>query len=247
MLKLPKEMTLEPLKKLLAVNPFLDQDMALVVLVGLYDAGVNFQLLPTPNLMKVTGENFSVVLSLKSTSENAAKVYAHLAELFAMNSFKPKSETAPVTAATLTSDSLDKVKVIFNSFPKTVTATEVFTVPVILRDAVKVGQKVFGTSANSFYVCVARTARVKIAARLVNDTVSVRAECVSPHPEDIEALEKAGLTGKKNYSSLHVNSAGVSPARILGAILFDTGLDFEEIANGAVISKICTSKPETSF
>jgi hypothetical protein len=102
-----------------------------------------------------------------------------------------------------------------------------------LRDAKALGQKVFGTSSGSIYTLIAHNSRVKIAARLANSAVSIRAEFNGADNAEKLALQKIGLAPKMQpdgheYYSFHMSAGDVPVGRILGAFLLDVGVEFDE-------------------
>jgi hypothetical protein len=98
-----------------------------------------------------------------------------------------------------------------------------------LRDAEHVGQKVCGTNPESVYTVMALNKRVKIAVRLVGHGVSIRAEFDQAHNDEKQSLIDLGMTQKgPDYYSLHCNTLEISPARVVGAFLFDCDIHFDE-------------------
>jgi hypothetical protein len=104
---------------------------------------------------------------------------------------------------------------------------------VMLRDAKAVGQKVYGTSTDSVYTVIGLNSRVKVAARIVGNQVSIRAEFKNALSSEKFAIKNQGLQGKNGingeYWSLHVGTGEVPPNRFLGAFLFDCGINFDDI------------------
>lgn len=99
---------------------------------------------------------------------------------------------------------------------------------IALRDATALYQCVKGSSKGSVYVTVALNATVKVAARVMEQGLAVRVECSD---ETLSALESAlagvGIAVKGDYASGHFSCTNVSPARVLGAILLDSGIKFD--------------------
>jgi hypothetical protein len=100
--------------------------------------------------------------------------------------------------------------------------------PIALRDANMIYQRVNGTSGGSIYVVVAITqdSKVKVAARVHGDNLSVRVE-----GEMVDAVRNAfksqGLDFKKEYMSGHYTcNVNVNPNRVIGAILMGSGLEY---------------------
>lgn len=98
---------------------------------------------------------------------------------------------------------------------------------VLLRDAKALLQPVFGTSTGSVYYACAISERVRVAVRLVNDSVSLRAEG-NPSKEEAALLQAAGLSNHGKYWSMHLNCNNVPPKRAVGAFLMGLGIDFDE-------------------
>lgn len=103
-----------------------------------------------------------------------------------------------------------------------------------LKDAQALGQKVHGTSGGSVYYCVAVSDHVKVAARMYKGgSISLRAEWTDNPKADIDKLAAAGLQMKSNYASLHFDAADVPLARVIGAFLIGTGINWKSmIMNG---------------
>jgi hypothetical protein len=100
-----------------------------------------------------------------------------------------------------------------------------------LRDAKAMYQRVVGTSQGSVYVVVAMGEKhdVKIAAKIESGVnLSVRAEGNDlSHPSVRERLEKQGLKFKGEYMSGHYPcNSEAPPAKVLGAILMGSGIEF---------------------
>jgi hypothetical protein len=99
---------------------------------------------------------------------------------------------------------------------------------VALRNAQAVGQKVKGTSSGSVYVTIAYNPRVKLAARVQGETVSIRAEWQNALEEELDKLKQNGLSMKPDYASMHLEAHGVPVARVIGGFLMGLGLKFDE-------------------
>lgn len=104
-----------------------------------------------------------------------------------------------------------------------------------LRDAKALGQKVHGTSAGSVYHCVALNQRVRVAARIFKGgAISIRVEWDGATAQEMEQLKGAGLSMKKDYASMHFNADGVPYARVIGAFVVGTGLNWSQVVfNGS--------------
>jgi hypothetical protein len=103
------------------------------------------------------------------------------------------------------------------------------TGPIKLRDAEHVGQKVRGTDPNSIYTVMALNSRVKLAFRLNGHALSFRAEFNGAHHQERQTLIDLGMKAKSSeYYSMHIDTKDVSPARVVGAFLFDCGIYFDE-------------------
>lgn len=112
--------------------------------------------------------------------------------------------------------------------PETPTSTAVLK----LKDAQHIGQKVKGTGSDSVYTVIAVNPRVKVAARIVNTSLSLRAEFVNAGIGERVALKSMGMKeNSAGHYSMHMNCQDVPIARALGAFLFDVGIDFDERIN----------------
>jgi len=103
-----------------------------------------------------------------------------------------------------------------------------------LRDATTIGQAVRGTSSDSVYRVIATNKVVKLAARLHSGSkISLRAEFVTPNSLSNNvtsaSLKAMGMSPKDNgsYYSVHMDCENVPPARVVGAVLFGFGIDFD--------------------
>lgn len=98
-----------------------------------------------------------------------------------------------------------------------------------LQDAQAIGQKVLGTSSGSIYTVMALSERVKLAARINGQALSIRAEFNNATDAEKEALLKVGMkaTGK-DYYSVHMDAQSVPVGRIVGAFLMDCEITFNE-------------------
>lgn len=101
-----------------------------------------------------------------------------------------------------------------------------------LSQAVAVGQRVKGTGIGSIYRVVALNARVKVATNIKANNLSVRVECLGATPEEISAV-KAAFDWKGDYGSLHlVCTPDCPPSKVVGAILFQMPIVWDEIVSG---------------
>jgi hypothetical protein len=97
-----------------------------------------------------------------------------------------------------------------------------------LRDATAIGQKVKGTSAGSVYVVIAINPRVKLAARVFDDKLSIRAEFDGVLPKERTALKNIGMTESSvEHWSMHLGLGDCPPGRALGALLLDLDIKFD--------------------
>jgi hypothetical protein len=109
-----------------------------------------------------------------------------------------------------------------------------------LRDALAIGQKVFGTSGGSIYTVIALNPRVKIAARLKGHGLSIRAEFNGASEHELALLKQLGLQAKDGgqYMSTHMDLEEVPVGRVVGAMLMDSGIEFEDqIKSGKEITE----------
>jgi hypothetical protein len=100
-----------------------------------------------------------------------------------------------------------------------------------LRDATTIGQAVRGTSNDSVYRVIAMNTTVKLATRLHSGSkISLRAEFVKPDAQIVECLTVMGMSPKDHgaYYSSHMDCENVPPARVIGAVLFGSGIDFDQ-------------------
>jgi hypothetical protein len=100
-----------------------------------------------------------------------------------------------------------------------------------LRDATDIGQRVNGTSAGSVYTVIALNDTVKIAARVMGVKISIRAEFSKPeYDNELNSLASMGLSLSNgphgSYMSAHMQADDCSPGRVIGAFLFDCGIEF---------------------
>lgn len=103
-----------------------------------------------------------------------------------------------------------------------------------LRSAQALGQKVHGTSTGSVYRCIALTDHVKVAARVVGDSISIRAEWTDTPTADLQKLTDAGVQMKANYGSIHFSAQQVPVQRVIGAFLVGSGIAWKAaVTNGA--------------
>jgi hypothetical protein len=105
--------------------------------------------------------------------------------------------------------------------------------PIPLREATKIGQAVRGTDAGSVYHVIGLSDRLKIAARRKPQAVSLRVEG-DFLTSDISKLTGVGfqqgkMPGGKVYFSMHVGTGDVPLPRIVGSILFGSGIEWTEI------------------
>jgi hypothetical protein len=99
-----------------------------------------------------------------------------------------------------------------------------------LINADKMYQAVYGTSTGSRYYVVGMVKmgvyHANVAARIQNSEVSVRVEG-NLSAAMVEAFSKVGIASKGDYLSGHFTcNANAPAARVLGAILMGTGLEF---------------------
>lgn len=119
------------------------------------------------------------------------------------------------------------------SAPVQISAQQPVPGVVPLRDAKAMYQRVMGTSGGSVYVVVALASELKLAARMVGDGLSVRAEGDAlNYPETKVRLAQQGLVHKVaptfNYMSGHYTcNAEAPPQKVLGAILLGSGIAFD--------------------
>jgi hypothetical protein len=96
-----------------------------------------------------------------------------------------------------------------------------------LRDAKALGQKVHGTASGSVYHVIALNDRVKLASRIYkNGTISIRVECESATPEEMNRIMKSEIIWKGNYGSLHLSAGEAGEQgvrRAVGGFVFDLG------------------------
>jgi hypothetical protein len=112
-------------------------------------------------------------------------------------------------------------------------ASKPFTGTVIpLKDATMVGQRVRGTDAGSVYTVVAVGEHTRLAARVIHTKISLRAEFVGDAEEDMSKLANLGLqvgnASGKAYMSAHMQADDCPAGRVIGAFLFDCGIEFTQ-------------------
>jgi hypothetical protein len=104
----------------------------------------------------------------------------------------------------------------------------------LLRDAKAMYQRVKGTSSGSIYVTVALNSKLKVAARTEGIQLSVRVEGAGlDDPVIVAKLTEQGLSMKKGdtsfkYMSGHYPCTPEAPtAKVMGAILMGSGIEFD--------------------
>lgn len=104
-----------------------------------------------------------------------------------------------------------------------------------LETATALGQKVAGTSPGSVYHVIALNPRVKLAARLLDGELSLRAEGPLMTGAEKQGLAQLGMTFSAggNYYSTHFKLGDVPLARVLGAVLYGCSIAFTLQIKGA--------------
>jgi hypothetical protein len=105
------------------------------------------------------------------------------------------------------------------------------TTTVRLRDAVAVGQRVFGTSSGSVYVTCAVSDRIRMAVRPSSGKLSVRVEG-NPSVEEKAKLTAIGLSQSTTddgsmYMSMHLGLNSLPVPRVLGALIMGLEIEFD--------------------
>lgn len=100
--------------------------------------------------------------------------------------------------------------------------------PVIpLAEAEYLYQPVRGTSNGSKYFLVAKSGLIKVAARVMDQTVSIRVVGV-PSPSVKQRFLDVGLDEKGDHLSAHFEAnTQATPHKIIGAVLMGTGIPFD--------------------
>jgi len=99
-----------------------------------------------------------------------------------------------------------------------------------LQQAKALGQQVYGTSPTSTYKTIAFNDRVKVAGRVEGESLSIRVEVDNPTNSELQAVKKVVIwNAAKDYGSVHFNYHDIPLRRILGAVLFDLNVKFDEI------------------
>src|SRR4051812_25966190 len=101
--------------------------------------------------------------------------------------------------------------------------------PVFLGVATALYQPVRGTSPESVYVVVGLSSDAKVAAKIKNNSISIRVEGPNGVLSNkvITAFAAQGLQAKKDkYLSGHFTCENVSTERVLGAVLIASGIKF---------------------
>jgi hypothetical protein len=104
--------------------------------------------------------------------------------------------------------------------------------PIKLSAATTLGQRVMGTSLGTVYRVVALSPRVKIATNIKGKDVSMRVEATSPTDAELSAI-KSLFSWKGTYGSMHMSANTVPVARLIGAVLFSLGVEFDQMVQGA--------------
>lgn len=96
-----------------------------------------------------------------------------------------------------------------------------------LKAAQALGQKVHGTSTGSVYHCIALTEHVKLAARILPGSISIRTEWTDAPSADLQRLEEAGMLMHAHYGSIHFSPQNVPVSRVIGAFLVGCGISWK--------------------
>ena len=108
-----------------------------------------------------------------------------------------------------------------------VSQADVDKLPVVqLRDATALYQRVHGTSGGSIYRVVALNDKLKMAARIKGNAVSLRIEGVLDSA-CVKAFESQGISKKSDeYMSGHFSCEKCTPQKLIGSILVGSGVEF---------------------
>jgi len=109
----------------------------------------------------------------------------------------------------------------------TVSQADVDKMPVVqLRDATALYQRVHGTSGGSIYRVVALNDKLKMAARIKGNAVSIRIEGVLDS-KSVKAFEELNISKKSDeYMSGHFSCEKCTPQKLIGSILVGSGVEF---------------------
>jgi hypothetical protein len=113
------------------------------------------------------------------------------------------------------------------TIPDKGTLDEVLTSKVIpLTDASHLYQPVRGTSPGSKYFLVGIAGDLKVAARVMGSTVSIRVVGTSPGAK--QRFIEVGMEDKGDHLSAHFEATpSATPHKIIGAVLLGTGIPFD--------------------
>ena len=108
-----------------------------------------------------------------------------------------------------------------------VSQTDVDNMPIVkLRDAVALYQRVHGTSGGSIYRVVALNDKLKVAARIKSNAVSIRIEGVLDS-ESVKSFATLGIVKHSDeYMSGHFSCEKCTPQKLIGSILVGSGVYF---------------------
>lgn len=109
------------------------------------------------------------------------------------------------------------------------------TTAIALKDSDVIGQPVRGTSPGSVYYTVATSPTVRLAARIHSQgSVSIRAEWPGTLSQtDEQKLTTLGLSVKGNYASTHLVAGSVGAAKVIGAFLLGSNIEWTEIVKAS--------------
>jgi ribosomal protein L7/L12 len=158
--------------------------------------------------------NLSTILKIKATIESATGVVTLVAG------------GVDVTATVKAPDAHQEAAQVLYPTPTVKSAPVAEVIP--LKDAKALGQKVKGTSAGSVYHCIAVGKHIRIAARVQQDSLSLRAEWSGATQAELKKLQGVGLQMHKEYASMHFALNSVPLGRVIGGILMDLGLEFDQ-------------------
>lgn len=103
---------------------------------------------------------------------------------------------------------------------------------IALKAATNLGQKVKGTSQGKVYRVIALSDKIKVASAIMGNSASLRVEWAAPLTGgELESLKQV-FSVKPGYGSVHVADSEVPIHRVIGAMLFSLGIEFDVMVHG---------------
>jgi hypothetical protein len=176
------------------------------------------------SLIKSQTEEKKVILVEKQYNDIRGKLEAALYTLLVNANLSPGF--TPFGVAEDPSPEEKEAKKLFGGSPTSGPKEPVNFEPVPLANAQTLHELVKGTSTSSVYITVGVSPDLKVAARVKDGNISIRAE------GDIgkykESLQSVGMAVQDSHASLHLaTSSAATPNKIIGAVLFSLPVTFQ--------------------